>query len=106
MPYLHRAFILKRYLNDPAAADGLLAHAEAELKTRIEAEEWPDLEDVVELARVLQLQGRFEEAWDRLVPMMEDYRTNHTPFNSPWDMHWNGYGHEFVARQVLSLGFP
>jgi hypothetical protein len=45
------------------------------------------------------------ELLDLTEPMLEDYRINHIPFNSPLDAHWNAYGHAFVARQVLSLGF-
>ncbi|UCG52791.1 MAG: hypothetical protein JSW58_04355 [Candidatus Latescibacterota bacterium] len=45
------------------------------------------------------------ELLDLTEPMKRDYETNHTMFNSPWDGHWNEYGHEFVSRQVLSLGF-
>jgi hypothetical protein len=46
------------------------------------------------------------ELLDLTEPMRKDYEQNETPFNSPWDAHWNEYGHAFVARQVLSLGFP
>ncbi|MBN1165036.1 MAG: hypothetical protein JXB45_10695 [Candidatus Krumholzibacteriota bacterium] len=34
-------------------------------------------------------------------PMYRDYRTRGRMFNSKYDYHWNEYGHEFVARQVL-----
>jgi hypothetical protein len=46
------------------------------------------------------------ELLDLAEPMMKDYEANSRPFNSPWDAHWNQYGHQFVARQVLSLGLP
>jgi hypothetical protein len=46
------------------------------------------------------------ELLDLTEPMMKDYEANRTPFNSPWDFHWNEYGHSFTARQVLSLGLP
>lgn len=76
MPYLHRAYILKEYLHRGEDASRDLAQAEAELSRRLEGEEWPDLEYVTELTRILQMQGRFQEAWDRLVPMLEDYRAH------------------------------
>jgi hypothetical protein len=56
------------------------------------------------VARLASEQGF--ELLDLTGPMMHDYEANRTPFNSPWDSHWNEYGHEFVARQVLALGFP
>jgi hypothetical protein len=46
------------------------------------------------------------ELLDLTEPMSLDYEANHNAFNSPWDAHWNEYGHEFVSRQVLLLGFP
>lgn len=46
------------------------------------------------------------ELLDLTEPMIQDYEANRIPFNSPWDAHWNEYAHGFVARQVLSLGFP
>ena len=60
---------------------------------------------VNDMIRRLSLAEGFE-LLDLTTPMAEDYEKNQTPFNSPWDSHWNEYGHAFVARQVLSLGFP
>jgi len=57
-----------------------------------------------DLVRRLSLANGFE-LLDLTRPMLEDYKANKIPFNSPRDAHWNEYGHAFVARQVLSLGF-
>jgi lysophospholipase L1-like esterase len=46
------------------------------------------------------------ELIDLTEPMVENFETNRTKFNSPWDGHWNEYGHEIVFRQVLSLSWP
>jgi hypothetical protein len=57
-----------------------------------------------DLVRRLAFEQGFE-LLDLTEPMKIDYEANGIPFNSPWDAHWNEYGHRFVARQVLALGF-
>jgi hypothetical protein len=37
--------------------------------------------------------------------MTEDYRKNGKKFNSEYDNHWDAYGHEVVAREVLKTLF-
>jgi hypothetical protein len=41
------------------------------------------------------------ELLDLRKPMMAAYELNNRRFNSEYDGHWDEYGHEFVAAQVL-----
>ena len=43
------------------------------------------------------------EFLDLTIPMKRDYDLNKIHFESPYDAHWNEYGHEFVCEQVLMV---
>ncbi|UCH83738.1 MAG: SGNH/GDSL hydrolase family protein [Candidatus Latescibacterota bacterium] len=58
-----------------------------------------------DLVAELSIEYGFEHL-DLTESMTRDYEANGIEFNSPWDAHWDEYGHDFVARQVLSLGWP
>jgi tetratricopeptide (TPR) repeat protein len=74
LPLYHEAFILGTWMGDGPAAQAALAEAETLFRGRIEEEEWPDPEDQIHLARVLQAAGRFEESWSLLEELLEDFR--------------------------------
>ncbi len=74
LPYLHEAFIRINYLKDAEGAHAALARAEAAFHARIDGEEEPDLEEVIHLSRVLQTGGRYQESWDLLEGLIDDFR--------------------------------
>jgi len=74
VPPFHCSFILKEYLNDANGALVALDRAESLVRERVDGEEYPDIEDVVNLVRILQLSCSFQEAWELMERVMTDYR--------------------------------
>lgn len=75
-PFLHEGAILRAYKKDDAAAAAALARGESMVRARIEGEEYPDIEDLTFLARILQNTGGYEEAFEIVNELMEDYRAH------------------------------
>lgn len=75
-PFLHEGAILRAYKKVDMAAAAALARGESMVRARIEGEEYPDIEDLTFLARILQNTGGFEEAFGIVAELMADYRAH------------------------------
>lgn len=73
-PYLHEGVIRNHHLKDTPGAASVFSKGEKRVRDRMGNEEFPDIEDLVFLARILQAQERWEEAWKVTESLIEDYR--------------------------------
>jgi len=74
MPWFHESIIKKDHLNDLIGAKAAMDHGEKMVRARIDKEEYPDIEDMVHLARILQVSSRWSESFEIMQELLEDYR--------------------------------